>query len=194
MSPSPQTVADPAAERVSRRGFFKAGLVGAGVLALGTIAYRLAVLPDGKPVRAGGVLTKGEMAALAALARGYFPPGNPFGLDADEADVAGCLDRYLAQLPRVDQNLIRSLIWAYDQGTLMSARWRPARLLTPAEAASYVRSWEHSRLGWRRDLALSLRTLFGMAYFAHPKALAAIGIVPHCNSGGPSLILPRVPA
>lgn len=179
---------------VSRRGFLKAGLFGAGVLSLAALAYRLTALPDPAPARSGGVLTKAELAALAALARGYFPPGGPFGLDADTADVAGYLDRYVAQLPRVDQNLIRALIWAYDQGTLLARRWKPARLMTPDEAAAYLRGWEHSRFAWRRDLALSLRTLLGMAFFAHPKALAAIGVEPHCGSTGPSLLTPGGPA
>lgn len=176
------------APRFTRRQLFVTGAAGAAMLAVGTIGYRVAALPAHAPAQRGGVLTRQELATIEALALAYFPPGNAFGVDAREADVAGYLDRYLAQLAKVDQNLIRALIWLYDQGTLMSGRFRSVKRLPLPVVREYVMAWEQSRLAWRRELAMSLRTLLGMAYFAHPKAKATIGIVEPCPSAGPSLL------
>lgn len=173
---------------LSRRQFIVTGLVGTGVLTLSAIAYRLAVLPDAAPANAGGVLTRHELAIVEALALAHFPPGNPFALDGKEADVAGYVDRYIAQLAPVDQKIIRALFWLYDQGTVMGGRFTPVRLMPPDVARKYVMAWETSRMGWRRDLGMSLRTVLGMAYFAHPKAKAALGVVDACGSSGPSLL------
>lgn len=172
----------------TRRAFVLGGVFGGGVLTLGAIAYRLSVLPGGAPAQPGGVLTRQELAIVEALAMGYFPPGNPLGVDAREAGVAGYVDRYLAQLSPVDGKIVRALFWAYDQGTVMAGTLKPARLMSPAEAAAYVKSWEASRFQWRRDLAMSLRTVLGMAYFAHPTPRAAIGIAEPCHSPGPRLV------
>lgn len=174
--------------RFTRRAFLMGGAVGAGVLTLGAIAYRITVLPKGAPAVAGGVLTAQEMLTVEALALGYFPPGNPMGIDARDAGVAGYVDRYIAQMSPIDQKIVRALIWAYDQGTVMAGRWKPARLMTPEEAGTYLRSWETSRFGWRRDLGMSLRTVLGMAYFAHPVPKEALGIVEPCHSPGPRLV------
>jgi hypothetical protein len=179
-SPAPQ-------KGLSRRQFIMTGAIGTGVLTLGAIAYRVAVLPDSAPAVAGGVLTRQELAAVEALALAHFPPGNAFDLDGREAGVAGYVDRYLAQLAPADQNLIRALIWLYDQGTVLGGKLTPVRLMPPEEAREYVLGWEQSKFGWRRDLGMSLRTVLGMAYFTHPKAKAALGIIEPCGSSGPTL-------
>ncbi len=177
-------------ERFSRRQLIKGGLIGAGLLTIGSVGYRIAALPDSAPAVEGGVLTRMEMAAVEALALGFFPPENPFGIDAREADVAGYVDRYIGELAPVDQKIVRSLFWLYDQGSFAQGYLRPARFLSPDEARTYIRSWEFSRLGFRRDLGLSLRTVIGMAYFAHPRVREAIGITEPCHSAGPSLLSP----
>lgn len=183
-TPAPE---EPPKRKLSRRHFLTGGIVGAGLLGVGTLGYRISALPDSAPAHPGGVLTRAELATVEALAMGYFPPDNPFGIDAREADVATYMDRYLSQLTPVDQKIIRSLFWVYDQGSLAHGRFASARFMTPAEMTPYLMSWEASRLEFRRDLALSLRTVIGLCYFAHPDVLAALEITPHCPPGGPSL-------
>ncbi len=187
-TPAPQAPQTEKAPEVSRRTFLRGGLFGAGLLTIGALGYRLAALPDGAPALEDGVMTRGELAAVQALALGFFPPGNPFGIDAREADVAGYVDRYLGLLSPIDQKIVRSLFWVYDQGSFLGRRFKPARLMNPDEARAYIRDWETSRLGFRRDLALSLRTVIGMAYFAHPAVKKAIGIIEPCPPAGPSLL------
>ncbi len=178
----------PSAAPVSRRKFVLGGMLGAGALALGGIAYRMAALPDGKPAVAGGVLTRQEMAAAVAISLALFPAGNPIGIDGEQADVAGYFDRYLARLPSAEQKILRALIWLYDQGSVMAGSIRPIRSMAPAEAQAYVQGWETSRFQWRRDLAMSLRTVFGFGYFAHPKVKAYVFYEEPCHAGGPSLL------
>lgn len=173
---------------VSRRKFLIGGFIGAGAMALGGIAYRVAALPDGKPAVEGGVLTRQEMAAAVAISLALFPPGNPFDIDGEQADVAGYLDRYLMRLPSAEQKILRALIWLYDQGTVMGGSFRSIRMMSAADAQAYVRGWETSRFGWRRDLAMSLRSVFGFGYFAHPKVKAAVFYNEPCHSSGPSIL------
>ena len=175
---------------ISRRTLIKTGLLGTGVLAIGAIGYRVAALPSGKTAGDGGVLSKREMAIVSALALAYFPQGNKFNLDADEAAIAGYVDRYLAQFSPMDRRIVRSLFWLYDQGTIFSGHFRPVRLLSTEEARAYVKAWENSRFGWRRDLAMSLRTVLGLAFFAQPKARAALGFEEPCGKTGPTLLRP----
>jgi hypothetical protein len=174
----------------SRRYFLNGSLIGAGVLTLGTLGYRLFALPNGAPAVTGGVLTRAEWACVEALALGFFPPGTPFGIDAKEADVAGYVDRYIGSLAPVDQKIVRALFWVYDQGAVIQGRLRPARFMNSDEARTYILGWEKSRLEFRRDLAVSLRTVIGMAYFAHPRAKASLGISDFCYSSGPTFLRP----
>lgn len=182
------TQGEPPVAAVSRRGFFKRGALGAGVLAVGALGYRVAALPDGAPAQAGGVLTRQELAALTVLSVALFPPNTAFGPDGQEAGVAGYVDRYIAQLRPIDQKIVRALIWVYDQGTVLGGSLRSVRFMAPEQARAYVLGWESSRFTWRRDLAMSLRTVLGMGYFAHPQVRAAIGIDEPCVTQGPSLL------
>jgi hypothetical protein len=188
MSTVQESPESPAGVPVNRRKFLSRGFLGAGALALGGIAYRVAALPDGAPATAGGVLTRTELSIVSALSLALFPPGNPFDLDGVQADVPGYLDRYMARLPAAEQKILKALIWVYDQGTVLDGNVRPIRSMSNEDAQAYVKGWETSRFGWRRDLAMSLRTVLGFGYFAHPKVKAILFYEEPCHSGGPSLL------
>ncbi len=172
----------------SRRAFITTGVTATGVLLLGGIGYRVSALPDGAPAIAGGVLTRQELAIIDALSLAHFPPGNPFGVDGKQADISGYTDRYLTQLTPVDQKIIRSLFWLYDQATFLGGHVRSVRHLDPQAARKYVMAWETSSLGWRRDLGMSLRQVLGTAYFAHPDVRKVIGYDEPCGQTGPTLV------
>lgn len=173
--------------RLTRRRLVGGSLVGTGVLVLGTAAWRVFHGVRRDATAAGLVLSEREMTAVNAFARGYFPPGNLTGIDGRTAGVAGYVDRYLHRMRSAEQNLVRGLILAMDQGTAFAGHWRPARDLTTSELKAYLHDWEQSRALWRRSLAMSLRTILGMAFFTHPQVQAALGIEPQCTSRGPSL-------
>ncbi len=177
---------------LGRRRLLGIGALGTGVLLVGAAFWRVFSGPgDSSPGAPGGVLSRRQYAAVEALALAYFPAGNGFAIDARDADVAGYLDRYLGLLDPTGRRLIQALIAAFDQGTLLSGRLRPARAMETAELQAYLRGWEESGLAVRRSLALALRSLLAQAYFAHPGVQQALANQPPCYARGLSLVMPR---
>jgi hypothetical protein len=178
--------------QLGRRRLIGVGALGTGALLVGGALWRVFSGPgDSTPGASGGVLSRRQYAAVEALALAYFPTGNGFGIDARDADVAGYLDRYLGLLDPTGRRLIQALIGAFDQGTLLAGRLRPARAMDTAEVQAYLRGWEESGLAVRRSLALALRSLIAQAYFAHPGVQQALSSQPPCFARGLSLVMPQ---
>lgn len=177
---------------VGRRRVLGLGVLATGIVVVGGALWRWLSGPgDSVPAVPGGVLSTRQRAAVEALALAYFPEGNAIGVDARQADVAGYLDRYLGLLDPKGRWLIQALIGAFDQGTLIIGRLRPARAMSTPEVQDYLRNWEESEITARRSLALALRSLLAQTYFADPAVQAAITAAPACKTSGLSLVLPR---
>jgi hypothetical protein len=111
--------------RWSRRQLFGAGLLGA--LALGFASLAARTLFRGKPAPAGlTALTPREAAVLDILSLVYFPPGIALGLDARQAGMVPYLDGYVSTLGAGERKLMRAMLLAFDQGTLLAGKWTPA--------------------------------------------------------------------
>lgn len=158
-----------------------------GALALGFASLAARTLFRGKPAPAGlKALSPREAAVLDILSLVYFPPGIGLGLDARQAGMVPYLDGYVSTLGAGERKLMRAMLLAFDQGTLLAGKWTPAHRLDLAAATAYMRDCETSRIKFRRDLAAGLRSLLSFAYFSHPTVLAKLGVERPCRALGPT--------
>lgn len=161
---------------ISRRKLLWGGVAGGvGLGAAGTLGLRL-----GAPAPGALVLTAEEWAVVEAVAEVMFP-GAPFPVDGVQAGVARETDRLLHALmdgPRraAFRYVLRTLEW----GTLAS-RGRRFTALPPAERKEVLETWSSPEVLARRVAGDSLRAVLGMAYFAHPEVIAAMGWRTGCN-------------
>lgn len=162
----------------TRRRLLQWGLA-TGVLGLaGRLTYR-AVWGRGTVAAGLKVLTEAERDLVVALADVYFPGGD--GLPtAREVDVAGFIDRYVAQLPgnlgKLFQLLLRSVDWS---GVGEGGRF--SRL--PLDARTRVAdAWEQSTLDERRSAFLALKLMVGSGYYEDRRVRSALGIVSPCGA------------
>ena len=126
-------------------------------------------------------LERRDFAILAALADTIFPYGNPLGRSGSAARVPEYVDRMLARMPKDKAEEFRAMMLLFEHGTLaFGLRVRRFTELPPAAAQRYLRRWEEAQVYSRRMLAAGLKTLLGIAYFAHPEVQKAMGIQKIC--------------
>ncbi|MEE2828317.1 MAG: gluconate 2-dehydrogenase subunit 3 family protein [Myxococcota bacterium] len=180
--------------RISRRSLVKRGLAlaalggaaGAGVLTWGH-GGRYA---DPVPACDLHYLQRREFAILAALANALFPPGNDIGLSGTDARIPEYVDRMLAGMSQHKAAEFRAMLLLFEHGTLaFGLRARRFTDLSLPARERYLRRWEEARVYSRRILAAGLKTVLGIAYFAHPKVQAKLGMDRICAS--PADAVPR---
>lgn len=129
------------------------------------------------------LLAPREAAVLEAAAEALYPPGGPVPLSGGDADLAGYVDGYLAMLPAATRRLVRLLLLAFEQATLLfpapgHAGRRRFSSLTLEQRVQVLEGWRTSSLFFRRLAFTSLRALLTMAYFAHPAVLRRLELAP----------------
>ncbi len=151
-------------------------------LSLGFLAIRVVggYPPPPKELRA---LDRREAAVFSAAIVVLFPAGGSLARSGEEADVLGHLDRFVAVLGSRNQGLIRLLVLAVEQGTLLfpapgQGGWRRFSALSAEQRALYLASWGASRFYGRRLVFTSLRALLTMGYFSDPVVEDALGLAP----------------
>lgn len=155
-----------------------AGLSAAGGLLLWGHAGRY---PVPRPASDLLYLERREFAILSALADTIFPQGNPIGRSGSEARVPEYVDRMLARMPPDKAEEFKAMLLLFEHGTLaFGLRVRRFTELPPAAAQAYLRRWEEAQVYSRRMLAAGLKTLLGIAYFAHPEVQEMMGIQKVC--------------
>jgi len=157
---------------LTRRGALRLGLgVGGAVLLLGGAG---AFVFRAKPPAAGlAVLSDDERETVRALADAYFPADTPTGVPANDVDIAGRVDAYVARLLPREQRLLRALLTLVEQWPRATLAGRFSALPTAARV-EIVDAWERG-IEQRQQLASVFRTLVGVAYFDEPRVLRAIG-------------------
>ena len=181
----PPTHRPSASRRLSRRSLLKrsaaVGVVAAagagGAIALGHGGR----YPDPVPACTLVYLARREYAILAALSDSLFPTGNRLGLSGTEARVPEYIDRMLSRMDPHKAAEFRSMLLLFEHGTLaFGLRVRRFTARPQKAREKYLRRWETARVYSRRMLAIGLKTMLGIAYFAHPEVQARLGIQRAC--------------
>lgn len=113
---------------------------------------------------------------VRAAGETLFPPGGALAPSAEDVDVVGYLDRWLAALPRQQRRLIKLLFLMLEQAPLLGLSPRRFSGLSPEARQRTFQAWESSRIYYRRGILASLRTVFSFAYLDHPDVHEALGI------------------
>lgn len=151
-------------------------------LVLGYAVWRVA-LGYPNPSRRYAVLTRGEVAFVAAAAEAMYPAGGAIPSSGLDADLPGYVDRFLqASSPRI-RLLLHLLLHLVEQATLLFAApgWSGRRrfsALDEDQRVAVLDGWAGSGLFVRRLVFTSLRAVLTMGYFAHPPVLRKLGLAP----------------
>ncbi|MCO4772491.1 MAG: gluconate 2-dehydrogenase subunit 3 family protein [Deltaproteobacteria bacterium] len=187
-----QRILPHSSARFSRRTALRAcGAVG-GIALVGAVGYtahghahRYEDVEPACPLRA---FTRREFQIVADLADVMFPEGNALGITGREARVPEYVDHMVAGLERDKATEMKAMFLLFEHGTLaFGLRTRRFTDLPPREKEKYLRRWERSRVYSRRMLAAGVKTLLGLAYFAHPAVRERMGVHRACGSAGDAL-------
>lgn len=169
----------------SRRRFLKWGALGLAGSALVLGGGVFALVRPGATSAGRKALSDDEARFVDAAAEAYFPPGNSLGLDARALDVGGAMDDIIAGFPSLQQTAIRGLFNVFDQWPRLSlsgaGKFADAPLTT---RIALLKAFDDSSTLARRGLGEVLRAVLGLAVFARPEALAAVGHGQGCPGVG----------
>jgi choline dehydrogenase-like flavoprotein len=151
------------------------------LLLVGTLARWLLGYPA--PGRALRGLDRRGWAFVRAAGDTLFPAGGALPPSAEEVDVAGYLDEWIAKIPPTQRLLIGLLFLTLEQGTLvfgagLGGRLRRFSEQDPAAREAYLHRIEQHPLFPVRALLAALRTIFSFAYLDRPAVQQALGIDP----------------
>lgn len=154
-------------------------LVG-GALVGGVALSGVAIVEYGRPAPGARVLSEHELAVLAGVALAMFPAG-AFPIDGVAAGVPLEVDRIVAEvLQPIHGRAFRGLLHTLEFGTLAS-RGVAFSAASPEVRVQVLETWSDPTVFTRRIAADSFKVILGMAYFAHPDVLAAMGWRTGCD-------------
>lgn len=123
-----------------------------------------------------GVLTRGEVQVLAALAESILPSGRlgPGGLDAGVIDY---IDHFLSLQRPAEQVKLRAMLQLMERGIAVHALNPMLRFTTatPAQREAWLGWWESNPRNAFRSVFQALRSLFMIAYLENPEVLREMG-------------------
>ena len=163
--------------RFSRRRLLKAGLFGAGAVAVGSVLLATRSTRLKTPKAGLRLLTAEEYAVLAAVAARLIP-GSERAPSADKLGLADTIDQLFAGKEHdVQQGLKLALTLLENAlaGALFEGRLTPFTQLTASEQDGVLRSFRASRLTFRRSIYAALQGLVSAVYFGDARAWPAMG-------------------
>lgn len=169
------------AGRISRRRLIGAGLaVGAvGVGGSGAVALTLE-----RPAPGARVFSSREQQILAAVGEVLFPAG-VFAIDGRDPWVLAEIDRIAATtFDALHARGFRYVLRSLEFGTIVR-QGRPFSRLSVERRRAVLETWGDPDVLPRRVAWDSLRVVFGMAFFAHPKVIAEMGWRVGCEDRTP---------
>lgn len=137
------------------------------------------------PVPAAGhrLFSVAEAEIVAALADAFFPPGNPVGVSGSAVNVAGELDRMLAEdLDPVVAPVFRHLLRGLEFGSVATHGGRFSHLERPVRE-EILAEWSAPGNVPRRMAYEVLKTCVGWAWFNAPAVRAGLGWQSDCHVG-----------
>jgi hypothetical protein len=135
------------------------------------------------PLRRYQAFGRGEIAFISSTAEAMFPEGGAIPSSGLDADLPRYLERFMLASNSKTRLLIHLLIFLVEHATLIFPA--PGRrgmrrfysLDTDQRMASHD-GWEKSSLFSRRHVFTTLRALWTMGYFAHPRVLRRLRLAP----------------
>jgi hypothetical protein len=151
---------------MNRREFFRVGLIGGAVLAVGRFAGAAAP---------AGLLSAEDRPRLAAIARVVLGPALP-------ADMAGrvvdSIDAMVRNLPAPTQAELRDLLDLIGMAParlLLAGFWSDWHEVPPAEVDAALNGWRTSRFALLRSAYCGLHELSTAAWYGDPGSWPRIG-------------------
>jgi choline dehydrogenase-like flavoprotein len=129
---------------------------------------------------------------LRAVADALIPRGGDFPLGAEDVDLIGRLERFLAHTTASTRTQIRALLRVWEAGPLLSRHLRPFSRLSPTARASWMDGSQSARAPWRRLPLLLLKTLCLTAFCADSAVEDALGYGHGCLDDRPPRSGPRL--
>ncbi len=170
---------------MDRRTFLKTAGFGSVALFLGGVTYRVGALWwDQAPAQGFKHLSHHEATVVRALADAMFPgdSGFPPMPNGGELGLDAFFDQYLASVPELTVKLLKVLLHAIDDMTVVADFGLTRFHRRPqAERIEILQAWDTSWIGARRGMFRSLKLILGMGYCEHPEVLAAAGITYNCG-------------
>ncbi len=168
----------PAVQRSSdRREFLKKSL--AGTILLGSAAFltecRRRAAPASESPRPAGlaVLDAAQFRTLTAFSQAILPGPAP---DPAVAAVPHRIDQEIGFWSAKNQGQIQSLLALIEHGTRYFVfSWRSFSALSIAERQAYLRGWESSWFGFRRQAFQALRMMVFFYYYSQDGTWKSIG-------------------
>jgi len=163
---------------LSRRSLLKTGLMGAAVVALGSVGLALQPSRMKAPGKNLKVLNAQEYAVLAAIAERVCPAFGAGAPGATALDVAGMADALLERAEADGQEGVKLALRVFENGltgAVFLERARPFTQLSATEQDRVLAQWRNSRLGFRRTVYRALSSLVGALYYGDERTWARIG-------------------
>lgn len=163
---------------LSRRSLLKTGLLGAAVVALGSVGLALQGSKLGAPGKNLKVLSAQEYAVLAAIAERVCPAFGKGAPGATALDIAGKADALLAHAEADGKEGVKLALRVFENGltgALFFERARPFTQLSAEEQDRALRKWRDSSLGFRRTVYRALSSLVGALYYGDERTWERIG-------------------
>lgn len=163
--------------RVSRRRLLKSAVVLGGLTAAGSIVGVLRSrgyeVPPGRRLAS---LAPWELVVVEHVARRICAPDAPGVVSADETDVAGFVDAYLARAPRrVRRDLGRFLLYVEQLAPATVLRASRFTRLPPDEQDRVLAALESSASDLLRGGFEGLKALVFMGYYRDPRTWSILG-------------------
>lgn len=153
-----------------------------GLLALAGLRRVFAGYPA--PAAPGRVLSRRELATLAAVSEALLPAGGAVAPSGGEAGIPAYVDRLVAAAQPRQRWLMRALFGLVEHATLLfpapggASGLRRFSRLSPAQREAALAGWQHSAWFPRRLVFTSLRALCALGYFADPAVLRSLRLAP----------------
>ena len=179
------------------------GAILAALVLLGGWIFARIYLGHPAPAAPLRALSRRELATLAAVSDGFFPPGGAVAPSGEEASVAAYVDRLVAASQPRQRLLMRALFFLVEHGTLVFpapgglSGLRRFSSLDRDQREAVLAAWQHSGLFVRRLVFTSVRALCTLGYFADPGVLRSLRLAPYqidtpvCEA---DLLYPRIGA
>lgn len=148
------------------------------------------------------LLTRAEVAFVAAAADAVYPAGGDVPVSGTEARIPEHTDGYVRAIGGTLGTLMRLLFFMMEHATLVFAAPGPGgrrrfSSLSPEQRVAVFEGWAASRLPARRLVFTSLRAILSMGYFACPAVLEQLRLAPYAIESPiveADLLYPRVGA
>jgi hypothetical protein len=129
------------------------------------------------------MFARGEVAFISSAAEAMFPGGGAIPSSGLDADLPGYLERFMLAANPKTRLLIHLLIFLVEHATLIfpvpgRRGMRRFSSLDTDQRMAALEGWEKSSLFARRLVFTSLRALWTMGYFAHPRVVRRLRLAP----------------